>query len=182
MKKIIENLSALLEIGVDELKNKLDIKDDTSSKELARKLGVYSIFETKEEHAEYINSKLANKEDLINSYSDKVNSNKELIEKQKIEIEKLNKSLENNLNYKTIISNFVKKEWENLGIKRSFEKEIFDYSSLDFSNLRKSLIDYANAEGLAFSKPSFSEFINEKEKENNESAINAIAVNGAVKK
>ncbi|SYV90136.1 Uncharacterised protein, partial [Metamycoplasma alkalescens] len=111
MKKIIENLSALLEIGVDELKNKLDIKDDTSSKELARKLGVYSIFETKEEHAEYINSKLANKEDLINSYSDKVNSNKELIEKQKIEIEKLNKSLENNLNYKTIISNFVKKEW-----------------------------------------------------------------------
>lgn len=182
MKKIIENLSNLFEISADEINKKLNITNETTSRELAKKLGIYSLFETKEEHAEYINSKLANKEDMLDQYYKKVTSDTELIKNLKSENEKLSNSLQSNLSYKDIVSNLVKKEWENLGIRRNFEKEIIDYNNLDFSNLRKSLIDYATNEGFAFSKPNFSSFVEEKEKENNESAVDAIVINGAVKK
>ncbi|BDX52597.1 hypothetical protein [Metamycoplasma equirhinis] len=182
MKNIIENLASTLEISEDVIKEKLGLNDASDSKEIAKKLGVYSLFVTKDEHANYINSKLANKEELINSYSQKIYENNELINQQKNEIDKLNNDLQNNVNYKNAISNLIKKEWENLGIKRDFEKENINLQKIDFSNLRKSIADYAYVEGLAFKKPNFDDFVYSKEKEENQASINAIDINGAVKK
>lgn len=165
MKKIIENLANIFGTTTEDIMTKLNLNDESNSKDLAKSLGAYSVFATKEENASYINSKLANKEEMINS--------------QKNKIEELSFQINNNLKTQEKLNELVKNEWEKLGIKRSFEKENIDISSFDFSNLKNSIINYANSEGLAMKKPDYDEFVSDQK---NENEANVVVINGAVKK
>ncbi|KDE45236.1 hypothetical protein [Metamycoplasma hyosynoviae] len=186
MKKFIENLASLFNLKVDEVKEKLNITDDTDSKALAKKLGVYSLYLEKEDHSNYLNSKLANKEELISNQTKELTNNKEVIALQKTELENLAKEKEHLENIKNKLNNSVKAEWLKLGIKRPFEKENIDIYSLDYSNLSKSIIDYAKNEGLAIQSPNYDDLLPANSKsisiEDEDDDNQLIIVNGAIKK
>ncbi|AAC33774.1 HtpH [Mycoplasma phage MAV1] len=166
MKKVIENLANLFGTTAEEVLTKLNLSQDFESKDLAKVLGVYSLYSTKEEHANYVSSKLANKESEI------ANSQKQIVD-----LENVNKG---NLIFKDKLKELVKKEWISLGVKRDLDKENIDLTSLDYSNLKKSIIDYANNEGLAYKLPDFNAYATNESA--NEEAADVVVFNGAVKK
>ena len=96
MKKIIENLANIFGTTTEDIMTKLNLNDESNSKDLAKSLGAYSVFATKEENASYINSKLANKEEMINS--------------QKNKIEELSFQINNNLKTQEKLNELVKNE------------------------------------------------------------------------
>ncbi|WP_027120702.1 hypothetical protein [Mycoplasmopsis lipofaciens] len=170
MKNIIQNLATAFDMTIEEVESKLKLKENYTSKDFAKSLGAYSVFPTKEEHGNYISEKLANKEEMI------FQNEKTILE--------LNEKIKNAELAQNQIKNLINTEWKKLGIKRPIEKEQIDFQNLDFGNLTKSLIDYAEREGFSYQKPDFNTFANEKkntEITNNEN-IDAISVNGAVKK
>ena len=171
MKKIIENLANIFGTTAEDVLSKLNLNQNFESKELAKVLGVYSLFDSKEEHANYINSKLSNKEEEIAN--------------QKQQLAEFNEKSKASETYKSKLLSLARSEWEKLGIKRSFDKENIDLDLLDFSNLNKSIIDYADKEGFAITKPNYDKFIVEadlKDNDSNEFNNNVSIVNGAVKK
>ncbi|WP_369991444.1 hypothetical protein AB8O52_00260 [Mycoplasmopsis arginini] len=164
---IIDNLANLFEMTSEEVEAKLNLKQNYEAKDIAKALGVYSLFTTKEEHGKYVAEKLANKE-------------KQISDNAKV-IEELNNKVVNSEKWTNNLKTLINNEWKKLGIKRSIEKENIDFNNLDFNNLSKSLMDYADSEGLAYSKPNYNSFV-----QNNENIIeneiDAISVGGAVKK
>ncbi len=164
---IIDNLANLFELTNEEVEAKLNLKQNYEAKDIAKALGIYSLFPTKEEHGKYIAEKLANKELIISENAKLINE--------------LNNRMANFEIFDKNIKLLINNEWQKLGIKRSIEKENIDLNTLDFNNLSKSLIDYADREGLAYLKPNYNNFVQEKNIIEN-SEIDAINVGGAVKK
>lgn len=167
MKNIIENLANIFETTPETVLAKLNLNSNFDAKDLAKALGVYSLYPTKEDHGKYIAEKLANKEQII-------------ADNAKV-IDELNNQIASEESAKQQLKNLINTEWKKLGIKRDFDKEQINLNNLDFSNIQKSLIEYAESEGLAYGKPNFNNFIKNNNEINNEE-IDAISINGAVKK
>lgn len=158
MKKLIQTLAEKLNLSESSIYEALNLTPEAKNKDYLEALGVYAIFENKNDIEEYLNTKIANKTKKISDLEIELNNKVLEFENQKNEFETLKTELETKQNN---LKNVIKNAWKNAGIKRDFEKVNLDYSNLDFSNLSKSILEFAEAEGFAIEK---SQLI---EKENN---------------
>lgn len=142
MEKLINTLSEKLKIKNDEVLKLLNIPKTYTFNDINKALGIHAVFTTKEEWDNYLNNKLSKKDEEIRV----ANENAMRFEKA---LENVSKENEINKKYAKNILNLVKAEWEAQGIKRPFEKSNIDIEKIDFSNLQKSVLNYATTEGFA---------------------------------
>ncbi|MBZ4204460.1 hypothetical protein [Mycoplasma tauri] len=99
MNTLIKKISEIFNIEENEILEKLNLKQESNSKEIAKSLGVYGLFETKEELSDYIVLKVQNKQKEI----DALNKTSEQLSNE------LNSMKENNAELKTFKDNQITK-------------------------------------------------------------------------
>lgn len=135
--KIIETLSNKLGFSSQELKSKLGITEDASRTEMLNALGVYAIFDEKENLSEHINKKISNKTQEL----DALNLEKEDALKQ---IETLKSELINFEATKTNLKSLIKNEFDKIDFTTKTNFEQIDINKLDYSNLKTSILQQAS--------------------------------------
>ncbi|AWX69698.1 hypothetical protein [[Mycoplasma] anseris] len=150
MKEIFEKIATTLNLNLEDVLNQFNLTLESKPEEFKKALGVYSIFETKDKHEEYINKVLKSKEQQISQLQEIDKENKQALEMLKNENELINQKQTETINK---LNQLIKSEWQNLGIKRDFEKSGFDLANLDLSNIKQSLLNFAENEGYAINKP-----------------------------
>lgn len=143
---ILNKLAEAFSLSVDEVMKKLNLNSNATSKEIAKALDVYGLFQDKTEIENYVKSKVQNKISEIEKLSselEEAKTNSLNLETEKTNItdkfNKLSAQLKNNLK-----SEFVK-----LGYSDKLNFDSIDLNLFDFSNLQKSISSYAKDNSLA---------------------------------
>lgn len=141
MLKIVEKLSEKLDLKQDEVLEKLGLKKDSTIEELRDLLGVYSIFEKKEDHQKYLDSKIGHQNEKINDL------------KKQLEESNLSKTNYSNLSstYQEQLAKIVNAEWKKIGGKKDLDIKNLN-EKFDFSNINKSLLAYADENQIGLPK------------------------------
>lgn len=141
MLKMIEKLSEKLDLKQDEILEKLGLKKDSTIEELKDLLGVYSIFEKKEDHQKYLDSKIGHQNEKINEL------------KKQLEESNLSKTNYSNLSstYQEQLAKIVNAEWKKIGGKKDLDIKNLN-EKFDFSNINKSLLAYADENQIGLPK------------------------------
>ncbi|WP_029608916.1 hypothetical protein [Mycoplasma simbae] len=132
--KQLEKLASALELDVNLLMSKLNLKENASTKELADSLGFYGLFSDKDDLTAYIKSKVQNKQNEIDALK---------IESQ--ELKQKNTDLEISIkSFNEKLNNDIKTTWEKLNLPiDSWGENILDINDIDFKNLASSVQTYA---------------------------------------
>lgn len=141
MLKIVEKLSEKLDLKQDEILQKLGLKKDSTIEELKDLFGVYSIFEKKEDHQKYLDSKIGHQNEKINEL------------KKQLEESNLSKTNYSNLSstYQEQLGKIVNAEWKKIGGKKDLDIKNLN-EKFDFSNINKSLLAYADDNQIGLPK------------------------------
>ncbi|WLP85241.1 hypothetical protein [Mycoplasma seminis] len=134
--KLIQNLSHKLGLSVQELNEKLGLDEKSTRLETLNSLGIYSLFDEKEDLERYISEKLSHKEKQIAELTQKTAD----FESIKQQAELLNPTLEK---LQFVVNNSVK----NLNFKGKVDPAKLNFEELDFNNLNSSILKQAEALG-----------------------------------
>ncbi|QIW62520.1 hypothetical protein [Mycoplasmopsis gallinacea] len=136
--KIIDLLSQKFNLSVNDVLKSLELSPDYKQIDLLKSLGIYSMFETKDQHEEYIKNKLKNYHDQIAS---RENESKE--KDQRIQdLENLQNQTLEKLN--SVINNEIQK----LNFYGNVKAQDLDFNELDFQNLKGSILNQAKQKKL----------------------------------
>lgn len=114
-----------------------------------------------------------------NLFSIEVEELKKSLEEAKSQIAELEKARKENEKYENHLLDYVKKEWELLGVKKPLNKTNIDIKTLDYKNIRKSILAFLDKEGLAFEPLSINPVnrkIDSDNKVNNVRIVNGIVI------
>lgn len=172
--EIFKKLAEKLEISENDLLKKFNLNEESKTVDILNALGIYAIFENKQNLEDYLSSKISNKQKEINELLAKIN-----------DLHLSNEELKNNLNNYEItnrnnektLTNLLAAEWEKLGIKRDFSKSGLNINEVDFKNLPQYLLNFAEKEGYSIQQNLNNEN-SERFNKNNE----LINYNGIIKK
>lgn len=141
MLKFVEKIAEKLDLKPDEVLEKLDLKKDSTFEDLKNFLGVYSIFEKKEDHQKYLDSKIGHQTNQINEL------------KKQLEESNLSKTNYSNLSntYQEQLGKIVNAEWKKIGGKKDLDIKNLN-EKFDFSNINKSLLAYADENQIGLPK------------------------------
>ncbi|UZW64355.1 hypothetical protein [Mycoplasmopsis synoviae] len=155
--KLIDNISKLLKIEKSELLKKFELPENASKIDFLNKLGVYSVFDSKEELTEYISKKTKN----IQQKFEEFEKQKVLFEAEKENLKSLNEIL--NSNFQKAINSEIKK----IDFVKKIEFKDLDFEDLDFENLNSSILNQAQKNGWKIKeKPQNLEIQNDSNQEN----------------
>ncbi|VEU58403.1 hypothetical protein [Mycoplasmopsis gallinacea] len=131
--KIIETIAQKFNLSPEDVLKSLELSQDYKQIDLLKALGIYSMFGTKEEHEEYIKSKLKNYHEQLAS---RENESKEKDKKiQELELQK-SQTLDK-------LNNVVEKEIQKLNFYGNVKAQDLDFEALDFQNLKGSILNQA---------------------------------------
>lgn len=134
--KLIENISKKLNLSDLELKAKLEIPENASKMEILKALGVYAIFDEKQNLSDYISEKISNKNKELEALE---NEKTKLIS----DLEIANNSLKNLEVTKQNLKNLVNSEFKKIDFTTKTDFEQINLDSLDYTNLKTSILKQA---------------------------------------
>lgn len=138
--EVLKNIAAALEIEETELLAKLKLDDKADSKAIAKAFGIHGLFQTKDELETYINKKVSNKMNAIDSLK------KQIEEKEKIVLDLQNSK--STLEEKTdklsahFLSEFSK-TWKGLNLPEIDFKTQINLDEIDMSNISEEALKIA---------------------------------------
>lgn len=144
--KLIKNIADIFGISESELLEKLSLHENSNRIDILKALGVYSIFETKEELENHINKKISNiKTEQSNRDLENENIIKEYQEQLKI-LEEKTEFLQNSLNKhqnneETLLISTLK----SIDFVDKIEPKNLDVSQINWENPRESILKQAKA-------------------------------------
>lgn len=135
--KLFENLSQKLGVSCQEINEKLGIKENASKPEILNALGVYAIFDEKENLSSYIADKISNKTKELEASN---------LEKEKAlnEINELKNQLSNFELTKSHLKELIKNEFNKIDFTTKTDFEQLDINKIDYSNVKKSILQQAS--------------------------------------
>ncbi|WP_330463326.1 hypothetical protein [Metamycoplasma gateae] len=163
MTKIISTIAEKLKLSENDVFAALNLSPEAKRTEILEALGVYAVFENKNELEDYLNSKIGNKTKKINELQNDLQNKLSEFNNLKNNLDEINNKY---ALQQDKLQNVIQNAWKNSGIKRDFNKVDLDYEKIDFSNLNKSLLEFATAEGFAIEKAELNN------KNQNDNAVN----------
>ncbi|VEU70449.1 hypothetical protein [Mycoplasmopsis glycophila] len=131
--ELLNKLSEKLGLSTQEIAERLGLPENYKRIELLNSLGIYSIFETKEELTNYLNSKIVNKMEE----NEKLSKELELYTNQ---VESLAQETTKN---KSRLMEVVEQEFNKISFLNSPTVDLLNIDELDFKNLNKSILKQA---------------------------------------
>ncbi|WP_027335084.1 hypothetical protein [Mycoplasmopsis felifaucium] len=141
MNEFYKKIASTFGITEEEAREKLGTADEADSKAIAKNLGFYGLFQTKEELETYIKNKVQNKMKEIDSLTEQLNEKNNTINEQ---INLLNSLKSSNEQITTQIKNAFISEWKNLNYKPDYTFENLTAEEIDLNNLAESVKKYAS--------------------------------------
>lgn len=141
---LLKKLAELFELEEAEVLEKLNLKEDASTKDFKEALGVYGLFLDKPELESYIKNKVQNKISEVEKLTQEIeNKNKTLLD-----FEKVNNELQNKFSkISAQIKNNFEKEWNSLKLPKT-DLEDIKYEDLDFLNLKSEALKIAKSKNI----------------------------------
>lgn len=135
--EIINKLANAFNLSTDEIYKKLNLSEDSDSKEIAKAIGVYRLFQDKPEIEGYIKTKVQNKtkeiEELTNNFNSLKQENDNLKTTNDKRLEQIKKVVGTELSKYTKDEKIV---------------EEFDFNNFDFVNYKNQINDFVKAKDL----------------------------------
>ncbi|WP_444704924.1 hypothetical protein ACT1UH_02945 [Mycoplasma sp. 332] len=143
--EILKKIADAFSVSEDEVKNKLNITNDSDSKQIAKALGVYGLFQEKNEIENYIKSKVQNKIIEI----EKLQAQLEESKNKTIDFEKVNNELKSKLsNISAQIKKQFDSEWANLKLPKTDFEDI-KFVDLNLQDLKNEVLKIAKSKKLS---------------------------------
>lgn len=141
---LLKKLAELFELEEAEVLEKLNLREDASTKDFKEALGVYGLFLDKSELESYIKNKVQNKISEVEKLTQEIeNKNKTLLD-----FEKVNNELQNKFSkISAQIKNNFEKEWNSLKLPKT-DLEDIKYEDLDFLNLKSEALKIAKSKNI----------------------------------
>ncbi|WP_412031266.1 hypothetical protein [Metamycoplasma buccale] len=142
--ELLKKLAEALELDESELKDKLNLTDESSSKDIAKALGVYGLFQEKIELENYVKTKVQNKMSEV----DLLKKELEIKNQSLVDFETSKKDFESKLNkVNAQILNSFEASWKKLNLPEIDFSEV-NVDELDINDLRASALNFAKSKNL----------------------------------